>query len=432
MITQLSDLSLVGGVIPITLAVLCVAAFLFVVIRSRASRWAPIYAVAAAVGTGIGFLIAWWLGDVEDAFDVTLTFATRAWFALGTAGVLVGAVSLYLAHGWRISAGIAMILVFALAGGLGVNASVGEFPTVGSLVGSDAAKSLALPAFTGETSNDGALWRTWRAPSDLPAFGEVTKQKIPATYSHFATTDAIIYLPPAALVSNAPALPVMVFLGGQPGSPQTVIDSGEMPELMNAFAAKHDGLAPIVVIPDQLGAPQDNPMCLNSPLGNVKTYITRDVTDWIRTHLNVLSGRKYWAIGGFSEGGTCSIQLGTQFSSTFGDILDISGQVAPVNGTPAATIKKAFDGSAAAYAAASPLSLLKSGAPFTKTLGIFAVGQDDSKYGPDTGIIEHAAEAAGMDVHSFVSVGTAHDWYTERYGVKVGLPLLATRMGLTS
>lgn len=432
MITQLSDLSLVSGVIPIILAVLCLAALAVVLIRPRARRWMPTFAIAAVVGAGIGFLIAWWLGDVEDAFDVTLTFATRAWFALGTAGVLVGAVSLYRAHRWRIPAGIAMILVFALAGGLGVNASVGEFPTVGSLVGSDSARSLALPPFTGENSNGGALWRTWQAPSDLPAVGEVTKQKIPATHSHFRTTDAIIYLPPAALVPNAPALPVMIFLGGQPGSPQTVIDSGEMPELMNAFAAKHDGLAPIVVIPDQLGSPQANPMCLNSPLGNVKTYVTRDVPDWIRTHLNVLSGRRYWAIGGFSEGGTCSIQLGTQFASEFGDILDISGQVAPVNGSVQSTIDKAFGGSAAAYAAASPLALLKAGAPFSKTLGIFAVGQDDSKYGPDTGIIERAAEAAGMDVHSFVSVGTAHDWYTERYGVKVGLPLLAARMGLMS
>ena len=98
----------------------------------------------------------------------------------------------------------------------------------------------------------------------MPKSGTIGTAVIPATVSHFVARDAVVYLPPAALVKNAPALPVMIFLGGQPGSPQSVVEAGQMPEILNAFAAAHHGLAPIVVIPDQLGASANNPMCLNS------------------------------------------------------------------------------------------------------------------------------------------------------------------------
>jgi S-formylglutathione hydrolase FrmB len=434
MITALLRLSLTSGIVPLGVGALGIALFVATMIRRPIRRWLPAFAIAIVVGSGLGFLIAWWLGDVENLFDVTLTFATRAWFAAGTAGVLLAVVSLWHARSWRIPVAIASIVVFGLIGGLGVNASVGEYPTVGTLVAPTTTKLLHLPPLSsaaGTTATNALLVHTRTTSGEMRSTGEYGNVIIPATLSHFRTTDAIVYLPPAALVADPPKLPVMIFLGGQPGSPQTVISSGEMPELMNSFARAHNGLAPIVVIPNQLGAPQDNPMCLDSPLGNVQTYLTRDVPNWIRTHLNVLPDRSDWTIAGFSEGGTCSIQLGTKFEDLFGSILDISGQVAPVNGGTQATIAKAFHGDAAAYKAASPLALLAAASPMRSTIGIFAVGQNDAKYGPDTPIIESAARAAGITVHALVSPGTAHDWYTERYGVAMGLPILARACGLT-
>jgi S-formylglutathione hydrolase FrmB len=429
----LLDSSLTSGVVPIAVGTLCAAVFVAVILRRPAPRWTLAYAIAAVAGAALGFAIAWYVGDVRDAFNVTLIFATRAWFALGVAGIAVAATSLWRARGWRIPLGIASILLFALVGGIGINATVGEFPSVADALGLDTTHALHVTSRKPHKieSTTLPLWKTWNAPAGMPTVGTVGTVTIPATQSHFAARSAIVYLPPAALVAHAPALPVIEFLSGQPGSPQTVIDAGQLPEILNAFAASHDGLAPIVVIPDQLGSPQDNPMCLNSGLGNVATYLTVDVPRWIRSHLNVLSARADWTIGGFSEGGTCSIQLGTKNRALFGSIIDVSGQSAPFNGSVAHTIRVGFGGSLAAYRAGTAPALLAAGAPFTTTVGVFTVGQDDTKYGPQSAVVEKAARAAGMRVHAFVSPGTAHDWYTERYGLRVALPVLSARWGLS-
>jgi enterochelin esterase-like enzyme len=433
--TAFLDSSLTSGALPITVGVLCAAALVAVLVRRRSARWIAIYLAAAAGGAGIGFALAWYLGDVQNAFGITLAFSTRAWFALGCGGGAVALVSLWRARPWRIVVGIASLSLFALLAAVGINSTIGEYPTLADALGVTKVHTLHLSKHVHDEAQARTvlpLWQQWQPPADMPKVGTVGTAVIPATVSHFVARDAVVYLPPAALVKDAPALPVMIFLGGQPGSPETVVESGQMPEIMNAFAAAHNGLAPIVVIPDQLGASANNPMCLNSSLGQVQTYLTVDVPNWIKAHLNVLTARDDWTIGGFSEGGTCSILLGTRFRSMFGSIDDISGQVAPFNGSIARTIRVGFGGSVAAYRADASATLLAAGAPFSTTLGIFTVGQFDAKYGPDTAVVEKAARAADMNVHALVSPGTGHDWYTEQYGVRESLPILAVLWGLSS
>ncbi|MDQ1598122.1 MAG: hypothetical protein QOI70_1546, partial [Microbacteriaceae bacterium] len=257
--------------------------------------------------------------------------------------------------------------------------------------------------------------------------GSVT---IPAPVSHFSARKAIVYLPPAALVKNAPRLPVLEMLSGQPGSPSDLVTSGQIATILNGFAKRHAGLAPIVVIPDQLGAAKSNPMCVDSPLGNSASYLTIDVPNWIRGHLHVLTDRTDWAIGGFSQGGTCSIQLGAGHPNLFGSILDISGQLAPDRGSTASTVSTAFGGSAVAYVAATPVAILAARAPFSNTLGLFYVGQNDSRYRPAAVTISAAARAAGMNVHLFKSPGTAHDWHTVQFAIRHAMLLLYSRWGL--
>ena len=433
MFTALLNSSLIHGAIPITIGALSLVALGAVVSRRPARRWSITFVVAGVAGACLGFAIAWYLGDVRDDFGVTLALSTRAWLAIGVAGIAVAGVSLWRARRWRVPVGIASIVLFALLAAVGVNATVGEFPTVGDALGSDGVRPLTLsnrPPSVHPSVSAKPLWQSWRGPTNLARTGTVGTVKIPATVSHFSARRAVVYLPPAAIATNAPRLPVLIFLGGQPGSPQTVLSAGQLPEIVDAFADAHHGLAPIVVIPDQLGTPGANPMCLDSPLGKVATYLTVDVPTWIKSHLGVLSGPRNWAIAGFSEGGTCSIQLGTKYRSLFGNILDISGQSAPLNGSVVHTIKVGFGGSTVAYDAASATSLLAAGAPFSTTLGIFVVGQNDTKYGQQSVVVERAARAAHMQVKSFLSPGTAHDWYTEQYGLRVGLPLLAERWGL--
>ena len=432
MLHQLFDLRLETGPFPIIVYALAAAILVVLATRRPVRRWLPIQLLGALAGAGIGLMLAWLVSDVWNSFGVALTLITRMWFALGVGGIGFAIAGLWRARAWRVVVGCASVIVFAFAGAIGVNVDVAEFPTLGSALGVNAIHKLTLPVAqpTPTSTIPETLAQSWHAPADLPKVGTVGYVTIPGTVSHFAARNAVVYLPPAALVASAPRLPVLELLSGQPGGPSNLITSGAMASILDQFAAAHHGLAPIVVVPDQLGSPQLNPMCVDSVLGNSATYLTVDVTNWITHHLHVLPSGADWAIGGFSQGGTCSIQLGTKYRGLFGSILDIAGELAPHHGTIPATIASAFGGSAAQYTAATPLALLASGAPWTDTLGIFVIGQNDARFGVASSAVSKAAEAAGMTMHHLVSPGTAHDWKTVQFGIRTAMPLLGDRWGL--
>ncbi|ARC57371.1 hypothetical protein AS850_09815 [Frondihabitans sp. 762G35] len=274
------------------------------------------------------------------------------------------------------------------------------------------------------------LDRTWVAPAGMPTRGREYSVAIPGTVSRFAARPADVYLPPAALVANAPALPVVVLLSGQPASPDSVMTVGSVVRTEDALAAKDHGLAPIVVVPDQLGRPQDNPMCVDGPLGNVSTYILRDVTSWIRGHLRVLPGRDAWAVGGFSEGGTCSIQFATAHPDVFGSFIDVSGERYPTMRTDEVAIQAGFRGSVTAYDRAKPENILRKHGRYVDEQAVFAVGATDTHYGAIMTLMSGKAEAAGITVARYVSPHTGHDWTTASNGFASGIGALYPRFGL--
>ncbi|MHC5795977.1 alpha/beta hydrolase [Lacisediminihabitans sp. FW035] len=432
MLHQLLDLRLETGPFPVVVYSLALVTLVVLATRRPVRRWLPIQLLGALAGAGVGLILAWLISDVWDSFGVALTPVTRLWFALGVGGIGFALAGLWRARVWRVVLASTGVFLFAFAGAIGVNADVAEFPTLGAALGVNSIGRLALPSARPAPTSTAleTLALSWHAPVDMPKTGTVGAVTIPATVSHFAARSALVYLPPAALVANAPRLPVLEMLSGQPGAPANLITSGAMETILDQFAATHDGLAPIVVIPDQLGAPQLNPMCVDSSLGNSATYLTVDVPSWITHHLRVLPGRADWAIGGFSQGGTCSIQLGAKYRGIYGSIFDISGQLAPFRTSLALTIAKGFGGSPAAYAAAAPVALLAAGAPYADTLGVFFVGQNDTRYGAASLTVSNAARAAGMTVHYEQSPGTAHDWHTVQFALRQGIPILADHWGL--
>ena len=429
---HLLDLRLESGPFPIVVYSLAVITLVVLVTRRPQRFWLPVQVLGGLAGAGVGLMLAWLVSDVWDSFGAALTPVTRVWCALGLGGIGIAIAGLWRARVWRVVVASTGVFLFAFAGMIGVNVDVAEFPTLGAALGANSIGKLALPTVR-TTPTSGAvetLAESWHAPAGMPKAGTVGLVSIPATVSNFAARSAVVYLPPAALVANAPRLPVLEMLSGQPGAPSNLITSGAMATIIDQFAAAHEGLAPIVVIPDQLGAPQLNPMCVDSSLGNAATYLTVDVPNWITHNLHVLPGRADWAIGGFSQGGTCAIQLGAKYPDVYGSILDISGQLAPFRTSLALTIAKGFGGSPAAYAAAAPVALLAAGAPYADTLGVFFVGQNDTRYGAASLTISNTARAVGMTVHYEQSPGTAHDWHTVQYALRQGIPILATHWGL--
>ncbi|PJJ65571.1 alpha/beta hydrolase [Compostimonas suwonensis] len=369
---------------------------------------------AAVTGAVVGWVLLWLVGDVANVFGVVLSVPTRLWVIGALAGIGI-AVTALVRGGWgRRVVGIVAIPLLLLTGAAGVNAVYGQFPTLRAALGISRYPEL-------DPTPDLAA---------VPARGEVGRVVIPATTSGFPARDALVYLPPAALTTNPPSLPVVQMMSGQPGSPEDVFGAGHLAGILDSYAAANDGVAPIVVVPDQLGAPDKNPMCVDSPLGDAASYLTIDVPTWIRSTLHVDPAPGGWAIAGFSQGATCAIQLGAAHPELYGTVFAVSSEIRPTLGNDATTIEQGFGGDAAAYAAAAPTAILARNAPYSDFTTIFAVGADDAQYLDWATTLDAAAAAAGATSSLLVSPGTAHDWYTVQYAWRSTLPTLMERLTL--
>jgi enterochelin esterase-like enzyme len=238
----------------------------------------------------------------------------------------------------------------------------------------------------------------------------------------------LIYLPPAYLTAPRAQLPVLVMVTGQPGGPRDWFGGGQLAVRMDRFAATHDGLAPVVVVPDILGSTLANPLCLDSQLGNSASYLDRDVPAWIRANLHVDPDPARWGVGGYSSGGTCALQAGVRSPQVYPSVLDISGQEGPTLGTAEVTARAAFGGDRAALAAVEPITQLNRGAR-PAMAALLVVGDRDGAYRPQQERVAEALRRAQVPVElAFLHGG--HSWAVWGGGVDRGLPWLAGRMGL--
>ncbi|MCU1475603.1 MAG: hypothetical protein JWQ64_296 [Subtercola sp.] len=416
-------------------AAICAAYELVVRPGARWSRrrWSVTSAIALLAGAGLGWLAAWAVTDWFDLFGVDLSVVALVWVSVGFALIAVCLCSFFRSRWWRKVVSAVAIVVFVATTALSLNIDIGTYTTINSLMGISPFASNALPSLASPSpSASGSLGSTWVPPKGQPAEGSVSNVAIPGTVSGFAARDAAVYLPPAALTAHPPALPVVITLSGQPGQPTDPFVSAHLVETLNVYAAAHHGLAPIVVAPDQLGDPANNPMCVDGALGNSATYLTVDVVRWITANLPVAPAPNNWGIAGFSQGGTCSIQLGGAHPELFGSILDVSGELVASNGDEANTIAVGFAGNRDAYLAAQPENILRKHTPYTNTFAVFAVGQADGVFTPYALQISQAARDAGMTVEYIEAPGSGHDYTTATYAFARGFALLADRFGLAA
>jgi S-formylglutathione hydrolase FrmB len=179
---------------------------------------------------------------------------------------------------------------------------------------------------------------------------------------------------------------------------------------------------------DALGAQLANPMCMDSALGKVDTYLSQDVTTWAVDTLQVDPDHARWAVGGWSYGGTCALQLATAHPDLFPTFYDASGQRQPTLGNRARTVAAAFRGDQAAFDAVDPLHELAA-RRFPGSAGYLVVGRDDANYRGQARVVAAAARAAGMTITYRERPGR-HSWGVSGPGLVDALPWLATRMGL--
>ncbi len=320
-------------------------------------------------------------------------------------------------------------------------------PTLGDLLGTtvagiptleskytraaDAASASAVTPdeVPGHLAADKAVAGQWRPPADLPAHGLLRQAAVPGTVSGFVARNAYIYLPPAYLVPGHPPLPVLVLFPGQPGAPSDWLTGGQLASTLDSYAAAHSGLAPVTVVVDPLGSQDANTLCMDSTIARADTYLSVDVPQWISTTLDVQPGADRWAVGGFSFGATCALQLAARHPDVFPNVIAFAAEREPALAKDRSkTIQEAFGGNAEAFDSRTPLVILAS-TRFVHSSAYFSVGADDTAFVADMSELSAAARGAGFRVETSTVPGIGHSWAVPVRKMDEALGFLAPRAG---
>jgi enterochelin esterase-like enzyme len=187
-----------------------------------------------------------------------------------------------------------------------------------------------------------------------------------------------------------------------------------------------------VLVVDQLADPSQDPLCLDTDLGEVETYVMQDVVPWARQHLNVLQGPRSTTVAGYSNGGGCAAYFGAKYPEVFGNILAVSPVEYAGAERPDEVLADVFLGDQAAYDAVKPANIMAAKAPYPDSTAVFTVGADDGTFGPGTQRLADAALLAGM-ASTFFSVPDAdHGVSGLLGGLDEGFTVLFPRLGLAA
>nr|WP_315267899.1 alpha/beta hydrolase-fold protein [Microbacterium lemovicicum] len=393
---------------------------IYLLMRTPSPRWVltSLLGIVLGVAIALGVFLA---SNATNAFGSPLPLFV-AWWSMGAlGGVGLAVANLFRSRWWRKVLAIIGALVFALAGGLGINAAYGLNPTLGSMFGVSADNPVNIPTPDPTRTNAGPLYSSWTPPADMPAKGTQGTQVIPATVSGFDARPAGIYLPPAAQVANAPALPLVILMMGYPGNP----DPSYIGAVLDDYASKNKGLAPIVVVADQIGNGGDPACADSSTFGNAETYIKKDVVDWAKTNLNILEDPKFWVIAGYSNGGGCAIKYGAEEPDVFTNILDISGEEYPGSEDADSVTAQIYGGDAAKFEASKPINILAANkGKYDGVNAIFTVGGADPAFIPAAKAVSAAAKDAGMTTAYIEIPGAGHVVDGLNGGLDAGFGLL--------
>jgi S-formylglutathione hydrolase FrmB len=422
------DISVLDGALPWIIDILGFAGLAWLVLFFRKKYLLVVLPVAAAVTVAAVLLAKWLIEDVWNLFADPVATNCYVWAGLAVFAALLFVPRLIMGQGRIGKAVTVLATVFAIVMPLSeINQQFSEYPTVGSVFGINHFRTISLDEAR-KTDLKTVDVDKWKNPGDLRTQGSIITAPIPPTASNFTARPAKVYLPPAYFSHPRPLLPVLVLMAGQPGSPEDWLVGGRLPETMDQYAGQHNGLAPIVVVADATGTELGNPLCMDSKLGNVATYLSQDVPNWTKQSLQVSEDAKSWAIGGLSYGGTCSLQMTTNHPDIYPTFLDMSGQLEPTLGNRAQTVAAAFGGDESKFVAVNPMDLMKT-KQYPGVAGAFVVGKDDNEYRPGLTQVYEAAKAAGMDVH-FSTVPGGHSFAVWSAGLKLEMPWLGERLGL--
>ncbi|MCW0215092.1 MAG: esterase family protein [Pseudonocardia sp.] len=421
--------SLIDGPVPVVLLV--VGGVALFCLLARGGRGAAVSVVVAAALGALTFLgLDWLVTRALGLLPEPLPVIVRVWIAVGVATVVLVVGSLVgtpLAR--KVIALVCGVLVLLTAGSQ-INMYFEQYPTLGALVGDEEASVFpgAAPGLVSAPERTPVVSR-WTGPPT--GVSRVDTAPIPGTISGFTGRDAYVYLPPAYTGRKPPRLPVLILVAGQPGGPEDWVVSGMLQSLLDGFAAAHAGLAPITVVVDPNGSDGGNTMCMDSDIARADTYLGQDVPAWIKANLGVDTDHARWAFGGWSYGGTCSIQMATRHPDLYPSFIDIAGEREPaISADRTQTIQQAFGGDTARFDALTPLTIMAA-QRFPTVWGYFAAGSEETQIQQWNTEVMAAAQSSGMTIRSQIVPNQGHSWGVPTAALVPALDWLAPRMGLS-
>lgn len=404
-----------------------------VLLWRRQRTWPAVVVGAAVLAVVLLAVIHWVLVDLLATFSENVPFEVLAWSAPGVLAVLLCAVRLRRSS-WKGRAGsVLAALGVILLSAVQVNHYFGLNNTVADLLGTAVARIQPLDATLQRApgSVPGLPPDKWKAPAGLPDGGILRRAGIPGTESGFNAREAYIYLPPAYLASPRPTLPVLVLFSGQPGGPSDWLTGGQLRAQLDRFAEHHGGIAPVTVVVDPNGSGSANTMCMDSRIAQADTYVSKDVPAWISKTLDVSADPGQWAVGGFSFGGTCAVQMGTAHPELYTSVLGFSAEQEPALAKDRSkTIADSFDGDVAAFESRTPLVLMRE-REYPGSGMYLTAGATDNEFIAYMHVLADAARSAGFMVEDHSIERSGHSWDTVVRGMPGALDFLAKRWGLS-
>lgn len=372
--------------------------------RRALTRWLPATALADVVLT-VGFRRVTHISDhVPTSFHLWVDLVVFA----GAAAVGSGR-SL-----WRLAA----VSLAALNAFVQINGHYGYFPTVATALGLPPPEVVTAADFQRETEQ-----RPLAAP---PAHGQLAPLDIAPAVSHFKHRAGSVWLPPAYFDARRPSLPVILMLSGAPGSPIAWVRAGFALRTADAYASAHGGVAPVLVFTDQNGSPVGDTECVDGPRGKAETFLTVDFAAFLHSRLHLSPPARETAVIGFSEGGTCALELTLRHPDLFGAFVDMAGDAAPTMGRPARTLRAIYGDDRVQMAEHDPAVLLRA-RPYPGVQAWFLAGTRDGRH---RRIIDNVAEAvrqAHIGTDQSIVRG-AHDWQFAARALRQVFPAVADHL----
>lgn len=314
-------------------------------------------------------------------------------------------------------AGVLATISVLMAVGAGVNGHFAYYRTLGSVFGKVPGNVVDEADLAGLCQND----------DSVRSEGFLVNKEIPGEKSSFDAQEAWIYLPPAWCVEGGDPYPVIVLLHGTPSVNGTKdwIVGGEANKAADAFAADHDGRAPVLIMADSGGS--NDTECVDSEAyGNVETYLSEDVPAFASDD-PLLKGRvnekaEGWAIAGLSERGTCALMLTLRHPDVFRSFGNYSGSHFGVGDGESQADEKA-------YHQHDPSKLMKGG-DLSDLGGWFEVGAEDRGTEDEMRTYVDQAVDADMSVCFSTVPNAGHTFTAFAPSFRDSLPWLAARAGL--